>query len=70
MTLDQHVPFLMVPKRVSTERYDTCLECEHFRHSLKQCKICNCFMQVKTKFQDAECPDGRWGTWYPRKTTK
>jgi hypothetical protein len=61
---------LMVPRRVSKERYDTCLECEHLRKTLQQCKLCGCFIKGKVQFQDAQCPDGRWGTWHPRKTTK
>ena len=70
MTLDEHLPFLMVPRRVSKERFDTCIECEHLRKSLQQCKLCGCFIKGKVQFQDAKCPDGRWGIWKPRKTTK
>jgi hypothetical protein len=67
---EEHNAFLMVPKRISKERFDTCVKCKHFRASLKQCKLCHCFMQAKVQFQDARCPDGQWGTWKPRKTTK
>ncbi len=68
--MEEHAPFLMVPRRISKERYDTCLECEHFRKVTKQCKICNCFMQAKVQFQDAQCPKNKWFKWKPRKTTK
>ena len=47
-----------------TERYDICKACEHFRESLKQCKLCNCFMPVKTKMLAMTCPINKWSSPY------
>lgn len=42
--------------------YDICKSCEYFRKMMKTCKICNCFMPLKTKLKNAKCPKGKWGT--------
>jgi len=41
-------------------RLTICCTCEHYRQSLKQCKLCNCIMPVKVRFKQASCPDKRW----------
>ena len=50
-----------VEKAVSEERYNICVSCPEFMKSTKQCKKCGCFMVLKTKLKDAECPIGKWG---------
>jgi hypothetical protein len=45
---------------VSKERYSICSSCPEFIKSTKQCKKCGCFMALKTKLKDAECPIGKW----------
>jgi len=42
------------------ERYSLCENCEHFRVKTKQCKLCGCFMKMKVKLLEAECPAGKW----------
>lgn len=42
------------------ERYGMCESCEHFRQKTKQCKLCGCFMKMKVKLLEAECPIGKW----------
>jgi len=37
-----------------------CLSCEHLIQLTKTCKKCGCFMELKTKLQDAVCPLGKW----------
>lgn len=44
----------------SNERLNTCKECERYIHSLNVCNYCVCFMPVKVKFPQAECPEGKW----------
>ena len=39
------------------DSYKICLECEKFRKITKTCKVCNCFMPVKTMMPGAQCPD-------------
>lgn len=45
---------------LSKKRYDICLACEDFRKLTRQCKICNCFMFIKTKLTDTACPKNKW----------
>jgi len=45
---------------VSKNRYDICKACPEFINLTKQCKKCGCFMNAKTKLQDAVCPMGKW----------
>lgn len=41
-------------------RYDLCLDCPEFIRLTKQCKQCGCFMNLKTRLSNAECPLGKW----------
>jgi hypothetical protein len=34
--------------------------CNWFRHSTQQCKKCGCFMKLKTRLVNANCPLGKW----------
>ena len=52
--------FEMVDDEVEEQRYNICLECEEFREMTKQCKICNCFMPMKVKFEKTTCPKDYW----------
>lgn len=49
-----------VEENVAAERYNVCLSCPHLLKTTKQCKKCGCFMILKTKLQNAECPIGNW----------
>jgi hypothetical protein len=44
----------------SKKRMDICLECDHLIKLTKQCKECGCFMNLKTKLDNAKCPLGKW----------
>lgn len=44
----------------ATKRYDICKACPELIKLTKQCKQCGCFMNVKTKLQQATCPLGKW----------
>ncbi len=52
--------FVMLNEEESEQRYNICLECEEFREMTKQCKICNCFMPMKVKFEKTTCPKDYW----------
>ena len=44
------------------ERLEICNDCEEYNHPLPtQCRVCNCFMPMKTRLKRAECPKGIWG---------
>lgn len=56
-----------VPERVQRMRYNTCLDCPNYYKPTGQCKLCWCFMSLKTKLKNAYCeeeseeyPNGRW----------
>ncbi len=42
------------------ERIKMCEECEKFYHPTRQCKVCFCFMDIKTKMKNKTCPKGKW----------
>ena len=44
------------------ERYEICKKCPQFNKFWKTCKLCGCFMPLKTKLRWVECPQEppRW----------
>lgn len=52
---------LKVSDEIQKERFDICLACPKLYHPTRSCKLCGCFMQVKTYFATQECPIGKWG---------
>lgn len=56
--LKRSTEFVNVEKK--EERYAICQACPHFMELTKQCKKCGCFMHLKTKLAEAECPIGKW----------
>jgi len=49
-----------IEKEKQAARYKICEECPEFRKSLRQCKLCSCFMPAKTLFNKSTCPKGYW----------
>ena len=49
-----------VEKDVALERLSICLGCPELIRLTKQCKICKCFMDAKTKLPNASCPLNKW----------
>ena len=49
-----------VEQLVAQSRYDVCKCCEEFNKALATCKKCGCFMKLKVKLVDAECPQDLW----------
>jgi len=45
---------------VSAKRYEICEACPRFFKATKQCKECGCFMVIKTKLKEAQCPLQKW----------
>jgi len=41
----------------SSEKLKICEECEFYKESTKQCRLCGCFMPLKTLFPGMRCPD-------------
>ena len=46
----------------SAERYAICKSCPNFIDLTKQCKLCGCFMFIKCRLPNMQCPDKppRW----------
>ncbi len=42
-------------------RMDICRSCPEFIRATQQCAECGCFMHLKTKLREAECPLQKWG---------
>lgn len=41
------------------KRIEICKACENL-NSMNFCKVCNCFMPVKTWLKFKKCPEGKW----------
>ena len=42
------------------QRLNICRECDKLIKATFQCSECGCFMKIKTRIKDAECPIGKW----------
>jgi hypothetical protein len=51
---------IKVEDSVADRRYSICRACPEFINLTKQCKKCGCSMVLKTKFEEAKCPLGKW----------
>lgn len=45
---------------VQSKRMSICESCERFFKPTRQCKECGCFMDIKTKLEQASCPLEKW----------
>jgi transcription elongation factor Elf1 len=56
--------FFSVPDEVAHERLSICSLCEHFEKDSVRCKICGCYLNIKTKWASESCPIGKWKVFY------
>ena len=42
------------------EKLAICKSCEKFVDAVKMCKVCKCFMPVKTRIPGLSCPIDKW----------
>jgi len=47
-------------KYTSKERINMCENCDDFKPITRQCGICWCFMDIKTKIKNKSCPKDKW----------
>jgi hypothetical protein len=47
-------------KEIAESRFNVCVGCDKFLPKSERCKICKCFMRLKTTLEDATCPEGKW----------
>lgn len=50
----------LTTEELAVERIKVCETCEHFTRLSRQCKLCWCFMDMKTKILSATCPAEKW----------
>lgn len=53
-------PKKYVDQTTASTRFDICKQCPKLIKATSQCKECGCFMAVKTKLNNANCPIGKW----------
>ena len=49
-----------VPAEVQAERWKICEGCEKLYKPTSTCRLCGCFMQVKTWMPNQKCPASKW----------
>jgi len=49
-----------VPKDIYEDRMTICKGCTYYSSLLGNCKICTCFMKVKSRIATQECPKKYW----------
>lgn len=49
-----------VTKDEKLRRLSICQSCEHLTKVTRQCGICFCFVDMKTKYAEAECDVQKW----------
>lgn len=51
---------LISEAELASERIKTCEKCPSFRPVSRQCALCHCFLDLKTKIVKASCPINKW----------
>ena len=49
-----------VPQEIYEDRMAVCRGCVYYSSLLGNCKICTCFMKVKSRISSQSCPKGYW----------
>jgi hypothetical protein len=52
------VDYIKLPEQERNERYSVCQTCEHLTKDF--CKLCGCYMPVKTYMPNQSCPVKKW----------
>jgi hypothetical protein len=47
-------------QELAATRLDICKSCDQYLNMTHQCKVCGCFMELKTKIKISKCPLGKW----------
>lgn len=45
---------------LAKSRLTECEACDQFGRLARQCNLCGCFMDIKTKMLEASCPAEKW----------
>ena len=49
-------------REVAQARFDICKQCDRFVSITNQCMECGCFMKLKVKMLNMECPLHKWSS--------
>lgn len=49
-----------VTKEEKLRRLSICQKCDHLTKVTRQCSLCGCFVDAKTKYAKAECDAQKW----------
>lgn len=60
-TVEKVMPDIVVDEKIREERLAICTSCEKFRTKTRTCKVCGCFMDIKTWMPRQKCPMNKWG---------
>ena len=52
--------FKLEDEQVAISRFQICLTCPYLKKETKQCTLCGCMMEKKTKIMGASCPVQKW----------
>lgn len=55
------MPAEYVSEEIAEHRWNICKTCPELTKITHQCKLCGCFMILKTKLKKGSCPMGHWG---------
>lgn len=49
-----------VPKKIYEKRIAVCKSCDHYFKPTGSCKMCGCFMKIKARISQMDCPKLYW----------
>lgn len=50
----------LVSPEIKEKRWKICQDCNHLYRPTSNCKLCGCFMQIKTGLAGQKCPINKW----------
>jgi len=50
----------LVPQEIYKERISICKSCDYYFKLTGSCKVCGCFMRIKSRIATQSCPKGYW----------
>ena len=60
LTTAEKVGILVAEEPVIQTRVEICNNCENLYKPTRNCKLCGCFIDLKTKLQSSSCPINKW----------
>lgn len=59
-TTAEKVGILVAEETVIQERINICNNCDYLFQPTRNCKLCGCFIDLKTKLKSSSCPINKW----------